>query len=134
MAVEKAIRSLLVDDGAVAALVADRVYPVRRKQGSALPAVVYQQITGVRDHTFAGPSGFVASRFQITCWAETYSGADVLADAVRPVLDGYAGTIESVVIQAIHLHDEADMPALVPDNEELNFHGKRLDFMVWYDE
>jgi hypothetical protein len=134
VALEKAIRSLLVDDGSVAALVGNRVYPVQRKQGSALPAVVYQQITGVRDHTFAGASGFVASRYQITCWAETYGGADALADAVRAVMDGYAGTKESVVIQCIHLQDEGDMPALVADNESLNFHGKRLDFMVWYDE
>jgi hypothetical protein len=134
MAVEKAIRSILIDDGAVSALVGDRVFPVVRREGSVLPAIVYQQISGVRDHVFAGPSGFVEARFQINCWAETYEGADALADAVRIVMDAYHGTKESVVIQCIHLIDEGDMPVLSAENEELSFHGKRLDFMVWFNE
>ena len=134
MAVEKAIRSILIDDAAVKNLVADRAYPIVRREGSALPAIVYQQISGVRDHVFAGPSGFVEARFQINCWAETYEGADALADAVRVAMDAYHGTKESVVIQCIHLIDEGDMPVLSAENEELSFHGKRLDFMVWFNE
>lgn len=134
MAVEKAIRSILIDDSTVKNLVADRVYPVVRREGSSLPALVYQQISGVRDHIFAGPSGFVEARFQINCWAETYEGADELADAVRVAVDGYNGTKESVVIQCIHLIDEGDMPVLSADNESLSFHGKRLDVIVWFDE
>jgi hypothetical protein len=134
MAVEKAIRSILIDDGDVGALVGDRVFPIVRRDGSALPAIVYQQISGVRDQMLSGPSGFVEARFQINCWAETYEGADELAEAVRGALDGYNGTKESVVIQCVHLLDEGDMPSLIADNESFNFHGKRLDFMVWFDE
>jgi len=134
MAVEKAIRSILIDDGDVGALVADRIFPVVRREGSALPAIVYQQISGVRDHVFAGASGFVAARFQINCWADTYEGATTLSAAVRVALDAYHGTKESVVIQCIHLEDEGDMDVLSADNEALNFYGKRLDIMVWFNE
>ena len=134
MAAEKAIRSILIDDGDVGALVGDRIFPIVRRENSALPAIVYQQISGVRDQMFSGPSGFVEARFQINCWAETYEGADELAEAVRGALNGYNGTKESVVIQCIHLLDEGDMPSMLADNEGLSFHGKRLDFMVWFDE
>jgi hypothetical protein len=134
MAIEKAIRSILIDDSAVKNLVSTRVYPIVRREGSSLPAIVYQQITGARDHVMSGPSGFVSSRFQINCWADTYAGADELADAVRIAFDGYDGTKENVVIQCIHVIDEGDMPVISPDNEALNFHGKRLDIMVWFDE
>jgi len=134
MAVEKALRSILMNDAAVHNLVADRIFPIVRREGSALPAITYQQISGVRDHVFEGPSGFVESRFQINCWASTYEQADTLADAVRSVLDGYDGTSEGVVIKCIHLIDEGDMPSLLADNEALNFHGKRLDIMIWFDE
>lgn len=134
MAVEKAIRSILVDDGTVAGLVGNRIYPLVRPDGTGSPAITYQQISGFRDHVMTGPSGFVESRFQLNCWADTYAEADALADAVRSAVDGYSGTKESVVIQGIHLVDEGDAIVLQADNESLNERGKRLDITVWFDE
>jgi len=99
-----------------------------------VPAVTYQQISGVRDQTLSGPSGCVECRFQINCWAKSYKEADQLAEAVRGALDGYSGTKQDVIIQVIHLIDEADLPVIAADNAELNRHCKRLDFQIWHYE
>ena len=134
MAVEHAIRTLLVDDGGVAALVGSRVFPIQRPQGTALPAIVYQQISGVRNHNLAGPIGYVESRFQIVAWSATLEGARSLSDAVREAVDGYDGTSESVVIDHIFMLDEGDMPQLAAGNAELEMYGKRIDIEVVFQE
>jgi len=134
MSVEKALCTKLNDTPAVTDIIGINIYPNVLEPAAELPALVYQQISGARDHVMAGPSGLASPRFQLTCWAETYAKADELADAVRQTLDGYAGTVDSVVIQCIHLLDEADMPSVRPDSREQKRYGKRLDFQVWFKE
>lgn len=133
MAVEKALCTVL-NTPAVTNIIGTSIYPNVLEPAAELPALVYQQISGARDHVTAGPSGLAAPRFQITCWAKTYIKADELAEAVRQTLDGYSGTAASVIIQCIHLIDEADMPSVRPDNREQKKYGKRLDFQVWHKE
>jgi len=134
MAIEKALCTILGRADAVTNIAGSRISPLVISAGVALPALVYQQVGGPRDHVTSGPSGLVESRFQITCWAETYKKADELAAAVRQTLDGYSGIIDSVVIKVIHLLDEADMPGTRPDNKALSRYGRRLDFQIWHKE
>lgn len=134
MAIEKALCTILNGAQAVTDIIGTSIYPLVMSADVVLPAIVYQQISGQRDQVMAGPSGLASPRFQITCWADTYKKADELADAVRQTLDGYSGIVESVVIQAIHLLDEADMPGIRPDNKAQSRYGKRLDFQIWHKE
>ena len=132
--VEKAIFNILSSDLGVSALVGLRIFPVYIPQGESKPAITYQQLGGPRDHTTDGASGFVESSFQVQCWAETYAGADDLADKVRLAMDGISGTYADVVIHCIHLVNEVDVPAIEPENEALNEFGKSLDFTLWHKE
>jgi len=134
MAIERAIRTLLVDDGGVAALVGSRVFPIRREQGSSLPAIVYQQISGPRFYKVTEPMGWVESRFQVTCWAGTYAESRALSDAVREAVGGYSGTSESVIIDHVFIADEGDVAQLTAGNAELAMYGKRLDIEVVFHE
>ncbi len=128
--IEALIQTILTGDATVAALVGTRISPNIIRQGTAMPAVTYQQISGQRDHTLDGASGFVEGRFQVNCWAKTYAETRELADAVRDALDDYStGTI-----QAIHLEDEGDIPTLMGGVDKIRRYGKRLDFTVWFDE
>lgn len=130
MAIEKALCTILNRAEAVTNIIGTSIYPLVLSPDAVLPALVYQQIAGPRDHVTAGPSGLASPRFQITCWAATYGKADELADAVRQTLDGYSGTVDGVVIRVIHLLDESDMPGTRPDNKVLSRYGKRLDFEI----
>ena len=134
MAVEKALCTILNNTAAVTDIIGTSIYPEVLSPDATLPALVYQQISGVRDHVTAGPSGLASPRFQLTCWAATYQRAAELAEAVRQTLDGYSGTVVGIIIQAIHLLDESDMPSVRPDNKEQTRRGKRLDFQVWHKE
>ena len=132
--IEKALFAHLIADSTVVGLVEKRIYPNMVPQSAAMPAITYQQISGVRDHVMAGAVGLVKSRYQINCWAASYSGAKDVSEAVRKQLDGYSGTIDSCEISCIMLDNENDIPQVSPGSEKLTRYGKYLDFIIWYKE
>jgi len=133
-AIGSSIFKILTDDGDVSALVAARVYPTFVPQGVAMPAITYQRIVAVRAHTIGSTDNMVPATYQINCWAETYGGARALSEVVRVALNNYTGTVNSVVIQAVQLNDEDDIPESIAGDDVLNRYGKRLDFKVWFNE
>lgn len=93
MSIETGLRTHLINNAAVAALVGSRVYPMRLPQGFVLPAISYQRISGPRQYDSVGATGRVHSRFQVNCWAETYAGARDLANKVRLALNDHRGVL-----------------------------------------
>ena len=132
--IQKAIYSLLINNGDITDLVSTRIYPMVRDQKDGLPAITYQVIGGVRRYTFDGPMGMVAGRVQINCFASTLLAAAELAAAVRGVLDGYQGSPESVRLESIFFEDQGDLPVIAAGNEEQNVYAQTLDFQVTYKE
>lgn len=132
--IESAIYTKLAADPVVSSLVSTRIFPNVIPQGESMPAIAYQMISGAREHTTDGPEGLCQARFQVTCWAGTYSEAKQLSEAVRKELDGYRGTVSSVVIDSILLENELDAPRLVGGVDVLKRFGKILDFVIWFEE
>jgi len=130
--IEQAIYDLLRFNTTVAALVVERISPALTPQDGTLPAITYQEISGIRHHTLEGKDDMVESRFQINCYDDDYGGTRTLAEAVRGALDSYHGTVGSVVIQCIHLEDEGDLFDMEPEERASRRYGKRLDFRVWF--
>ena len=87
--VRKAIYELLRDDAAVAAIVANRIYPISLPQGITSPSVVYTMITEDTDYNMQGSSGLVQARMTIDAIALSQSAAFDLADAAKNVLSGF---------------------------------------------
>lgn len=91
------LRTLLVGDANLSALIGDRVYWVARDKEGGVPCVVLFVIDGPPDYHLNGPSGLVQSRVQANLYAETYTDVDALerafmaaivtADAATPVTD-----------------------------------------------
>jgi len=131
--IQHALETILEEDSGVSAIVSSRVYPLLRSTGSALPAITYQKIDGPRLQSHDGPSGTAHPRFQVNIWAKKYTEVVTLAERVRIALDGYSGTVGTVVIQAITLEDEADAME-AEDVEEMKMYGIRQDYFVWHEE
>lgn len=128
MSFESDLRTKVLS-GTVATLVSTRMYPLVLAQDCTFPALVYSRVSTSREHSMSGPSGLAHPRIQIECYAETHAGARSLADAVRALLDGFAGTIGSTVIQGIILLDDRDM-----FGEQTPVYRTDLDFEIWYTE
>lgn len=87
--IEADVRTYLLADATVAALIDERVYPVSLPQTAVLPAVTYQRVFGTEGITHQGPSGLERTRIQFDCWATTYAEATALAEAVTDALRVY---------------------------------------------
>lgn len=80
---EEALLARLAGNGAVRALVADRVqWSVR----DTSPCVALHLISAPPDTTLAGQSGLVQARVQIDCWADTFLQAKAIGAAIIAAL------------------------------------------------
>lgn len=130
MSIETGLYSELTTDVDVAALVSTRVYPLTLPQGYTLPAITYQRVSTERLRDLTGSSGWVMARFQIDCWAASYSAARGLADKVRAALDGQVDTLGSETgVGMIGLMGEREIL-----EEEIESYRVSFDFMIPYTE
>lgn len=82
MSLETKLYTLLSGDAGVSALVSNRIYPLAAPQQADLPFVVYTRISSGREYTLSGATGLENPRMQVDCYAETYSSAKAISEAV----------------------------------------------------
>jgi len=90
---------LLLTHAPLVALVGNRIQWDTLPQGSAQPSVVMYVISGVTDYTMAGASGYVMTRVQFDCRAETAAKARAIAEAVEAKLSGFRGLYQGFNFQ-----------------------------------
>lgn len=83
---EQQLRAALVGHAGVTALVGARVYPLLIPEGTPLPCVTYQRVSGTPENTLEGHSGLEEVMVQVDCWSATYGGAKALAKQVRAAM------------------------------------------------
>lgn len=131
MSIETGLRTLLLTDAAVAALITARVYPISLPQEPTLPAVVYNRIDGAPAQFLSGSGSLKHARYQLDCYSTvSYSQAKAVAAAVNEALDGYRGSYSGGTIKGITvLDDGTDLSE--PELEEFRV---KLEYSVWYTE
>ena len=129
---EDALYAYLSNDGNVAALVDDRIYPVRLPEGTTLPAIAWQRVSAQRTYTFdsfANTSAYVQARVQFSCWAETAMEAFETGEAVLHALSGYTGDMEGELIGSATAELELD------DYEsKTRLYRRLVDFYITYED
>ncbi len=134
MTLEEALYSYLKDVAGLKALVGDRIYPVVIPQKADMPAVAFQRVSGVREHTMGDDPGLAHPRIQFSCYGQTYSSAKNTAQEVRKALQDQRNTTwggaGGVKVQAIMLENELDLP-WEPDSR---LFCAVLDFTIWHEE
>jgi hypothetical protein len=122
LSVESQVYTAVQGNGAVQAIVSDRVYPAKAPAGAALPYVTFQRVSTTGDQTHGEVSGLDRASLQFSCWAATYVAAHDLAVAVRASLENQTlGSGAKAIFE-----DAGDLPSL----DEYIF-GRRLDFAFW---
>lgn len=128
-----ALRAFLLADGAIAALVVQRVYPIKLPEGISAASIVYNEISGIGDYHMEGPSGLVSVRMQIAAWAQTPDAAHALFLAVKNRIEGYRGPMGSgaaeVIVQGVFIDTWRDT-----EDKEAKLFGKAADYFIHYEE
>lgn len=105
---ESVLRSALVGNTSVTAIVGSRIYPVLAPATAALPFVTWRR-TGInREQTLSAPMGVPRVSVDYSIYATTYEQARDAADAMRVCLDGYGGTADNTEVKQTSLENESD--------------------------
>ena len=96
-----AIRSILLADEDIVAIVGNRVYTDHPPQKLTIPAIVFWVISGIEVDDMAGPLGFSTERVQVDSYGVTRTVATQLSRTARATLAGYRGDSDGVRIRSI---------------------------------
>lgn len=88
-----ALVARLADGGAIEAVIAQRVHPLRLPElPTALPALVYQRVAAPGLHTHSGAFDNIERRFQLSIFDDDYSRGEEARAVIRSELDGTRAT------------------------------------------
>lgn len=125
-AIETLLRSKLVGDSGVAALVGVRVHPERLPQNVTYPAIRYTVTDSPPQVTTPGIR-ILRTRVQLDVYAATYSAAKGVTAAVRTALNRWSSLADGVI--STFVDDERDV-----DDAEEAMTRISLDAVIVYRE
>jgi hypothetical protein len=133
VSIETAVRRRLSDDAGVTALVSTRISPEWRREGTALPALVYSVESRTPVRTLTGTTSLAEFVVSVDCIAATMSGARELAAAVSDILNDNTsyGTVDGTLIRWSATEDE-DVERM--DDQEGTDDGPRVvrqTYRIW---
>lgn len=102
---EAVLLRLLLDDAALAALVGEKVFALVIPQGTKLPCVSFQRVSGNPQNCLHGHSGLEDIDLTIDVWARSYAEAKAVAKAVRATMPPQGDPICSRLISDHDLYD-----------------------------
>lgn len=105
---EQVLRTALLGNGTVSNFIGSRIFPVLAPASAALPFVTYRRTGIIREQTLGGPMGVPRVTVDFAVYAATYEQARQVADAMRAVLDGYAGIAHNTQVRHTALENEFD--------------------------
>ena len=89
MTIEEALKTYLLSKTEITNIIVDRLYPLILPQDPEYPALTYFEVSNPVSHDV----DIAYPRFQFSNWAEKYSDAKALKDAVKEVLQRYKGVM-----------------------------------------
>ena len=103
----KVIYGRLSNDATVTAVATGGIYPDTIPQGKTPPFMAFRTQSVDYNETKDGVSGLDEVDVTVVSIGTTRNSAETLAGVVRTSLDGYDGTINSVVVDSIFITDES---------------------------
>ena len=120
MSLESKIYTALSGSTTLTALVSSNIYPEHRMQADALPAVVFNRVSGFRVNSLSGYSNLENADVEVTAYARA-------VDTRRAVGDALIGAMTSATGLTILL---TDSPSDFFD-DEVQVYERNFTFSVW---
>lgn len=106
MTIDTLLYAALAADSGVSSKVGTRIYPlILLGNKPTLPAITFQRISNTAQN---GSTAIRESRWQVNCWAETYTATQALAAAVKAALEEYKKTDATPGIKQSYIVNELD--------------------------
>lgn len=117
---EAVFLAALQDNDDLKALVGDRVFALIIPDGTYLPCVTFQRISGTPANTLGGRSGLEEIEMQVDVWARTYAEAKAVAKAVRDAVPARGAVFGAHLIQDSDTYES-----------ETNYYRITMEYTCW---
>ena len=125
MTIETGLRTHLIADAPVTALVVARIYPDILPQKPTYPALTFEIISDIPYRALAGDSSREVVRARIHCWAKTAAGRDDLSRKVRTALADFSGLMGTTAVSSVKFENWHTLYDDVPE-----VYRRVADFMI----
>lgn len=126
------LRTVLIADAGINALVAGRVWPQTAPQRATLPLILLYRQHEDHNLTLTDTGGLVFADFEIDCLATTPASATSLAELVSAVLDDYVGAMGDCSCEAVLIEDVFDSYEPPQDKSDVGRHVTTLLLQIQY--
>jgi len=126
MSLESKLVAYLLNHAGLTALIGNRLYPLMMPEGTALPAVVYQRVSGMREYQFGAYSGMERPRISFSCWGENYGQAKQVASELKTAMQAKTDSDPTITAFVVTETDDFDT--------DTGYYRVIVDFMVWHNE
>ena len=134
MSITQDVRTYLLTQSTVTALVGTRIYYDHLPQRATLPALVVNLITSVSQREVDAASGTARARVQVDCYAATYAASASLGELVRKVTEQYTGTMGSTTVDRAHVETVTELDDGPTDGSDAYRYIRSLDVVLWHNE
>lgn len=134
MSIETAIYGWLSDGGSVAGLVGTRISPEYRREGTALPAIIYSVDGREAVRHLGGSAALESFEITITNMASDAAGARALAAVVKTRMEanlGWATTYDGTAVKSAYRTSEALERIDDAEGTDDGVRAVRQSFTVW---
>jgi hypothetical protein len=131
--IEKALVNYVLAGVGIIALTSTRVYPFSRPQGSELPAITIERVSGGPLHADDGEVGLWSVHMQVDSWAIDYGSAKDIANQLQSRLSAIADVNQSgITFRYVMLDKEQDFRE-GGGSEATYEHRISQDYIIWYE-
>lgn len=129
MSIGSEVIKYLESKSAVTDLVSSRIYFLRMpEKQQTYPAIVVNLPNTTYGHYISLSDGIAIARVQFDCLATSSTEADSVAEAIRSILDGYRGTLDTAETISSTLQYEQDMTQPPVDGSAVRVYRKMAEY------
>lgn len=135
--VEDAVHEWLEGDAELAAIIEDRIYPVRDVPSDVdAPWVTYQRIGVDHNTVLSGANPLADALLQIKSVSKNPIEAREIGELVRlRMLDRAFETVTAgIEVKGVRIGSDVDLPDLPTSGKEIGMSASSLDFRIFYKE
>ena len=123
MTLDEAIFTALSAHAGITAIAGDRSYPVEAPQSAVAPYVVWQRVSTVPINSHDGPAALDQTSVQFACYAETFTAAHDLRNAVRAALEDVTlgNSARGIVTNIRDTKESEPVPPLFRSDVDIDF-------------
>ena len=133
--ITEALRTWLIAQPAVTAIIGTRAYPAQAPQRAALPMIVFTRESEDKHPALDGTGGhgdLASAEFDLECIALTAAVAGTLAAAVAEAIKDYSGEMGEHTCEAVMIRDEYDGYQKPTDGSDNGRHVTTIEFQLQY--